>query len=245
MLTRLVLALASVTALALAARAQSLVQIAFSGSVATPGGARVEVDLGFGFVDSAGTQGESRLELGFHLVQNTSASELAQLLERELRRRGGFVAAAFESRGGEPSVSRASVFIERVSFVGLRLGRGLSAQVCLCESPPALVRFQSALERKEPARFVLSATTEHPHSKDRTRFEVAVDFTAAQTGAVAADTLTTASTAKGWSGSWLGHEAWQPEKLQTGARVTGACLELTSAGDWRIEIEVPRREHAR
>ena len=91
----------------------------------------------------------------------------------------------------------------------------------------------------------LYATTEHPHSKDRARFEVTVDFTAAQTGAVAADGLTTASIAKGWSSSWIGHEAWQPEKLQSGARVTGTCLELSSAGDWRIEIEVPRRENAR
>lgn len=246
MLTRIVLAFASVLALAFVAPAQGLVQIAFSGSVAPPGGARVEVDVAFVCNEGPNAGSENRIELGMHLAQRTSAAELAQLVERELRRRGAVVAATFDPRSDGPGgVARGSLFIERTTIVGLRLGQGLSAQVCLCEDAPSLIRFGTPMERKELAHFALSASTEHPHSKERVRFDVAVDFPATQTGAVAADTLTTASIAKGWSANWLGHDSWAPDKLQSGARITGTCVTLDTQGDWRIEIELARRNGAR
>lgn len=245
MLTRIVLALASVLALALVAPAQGLVQIAFSGSVAPAGGARVEVDIAFTAAEGPSSGLNIRIELGMHLAQRTSAAELAQLVERELKRRNVACSASSDALAPGAAGPRGSLFVERVLFVGLRLGQGLQAQVCLCEDAPGLVRFLSPLEKKEAAKFSISASTEHPHSKERVRFDLSVDFTAAQTGAVAADTLTTASIAKGWTASWQGNSAWKPAKLQSGARVTGTCLTLESAGDWRVEIELERRDPAR
>lgn len=245
MFLRLVPALAGVLLLHGLATAQGLVQIAFHGAVAPAGGARVEVDLVYVAAD---TGDERRMELGVHLAQNTSAVELAELVERELKRRSVVCSSSsgvLASATGGSAPPRGSLFVERVLFVGLRLGQGLSAQVCLCEDAPGLVRFGSPLERKEAARFSLSATTEHPHSKERVRFELAVDFAATQTGAVAADTLTTASIGKGWTATWAGNSAWKPAKLQSGARITGACLTLESAGDWRVEIELVRRDATR
>lgn len=239
---RLLTALAVVFALHGFAAAQGLVQIAFQGAVAPAGGARVEVDLVYVAVENGE---ERRMELGVHLAQNTSATELAQLVERELKRRNVACSASSDALAPGAAGPRGSLFVERVLFVGLRLGQGLQAQVCLCEDAPGLVRFLSPLEKKEAAKFSISASTEHPHSKERVRFDLSVDFTAAQTGAVAADTLTTASIAKGWTASWQGNSAWKPAKLQSGARVTGTCLTLESAGDWRVEIELERRDPAR
>ena len=135
---------------------------------------------------------------------------------------------------------RATFFVDRARAIGLRLGRGLTAQICLCEEAPALVRFHPPKELKESARFTVTASTEQPHTKERTRIEHTVDLAGTLSGEAAADLLTTGTIAKGWNGQWLDHQAWRPQTLSSGARVTGACLVLASKGDWRIEVELER-----
>ncbi len=226
-----VLALALTTAFA---RADGLVQIVLEGEITQEGGARIELDLAFeARVNNVST--EARSELGLHLAKNTSAADVAHLLQRELARAGAIVIAPPDG-GGERL--RASVFVDHARAVGLRLGRGLTAQVCLCEEAPALVRFLPPKEVKEAARFSLTASTEQPHTKERTRFEYAFDLAASLSGEQAADTLTTGTIAKGWIGQWLDHQAWRPQSLSSGARVTGTCLVLASKGDWRLEVEL-------
>lgn len=217
-----------------AARAQGLVQIVLEGEIAQEGGARIELDLRYETrIDGALREGRS--ELGLHLANHTSAADVALLLQRELGRAGAIVVAP---AGGASDPKRASVFVDRALAVGLRLGRGLAAEVCLCDAAPALVRFLPPKEVKESARFVLASSTEHPHTKDRGRFDLALDFTAALSGEQASDLLTTGTINKGWTGQWLDHQAWRPQALISGARITGTCLALKSKGDWRLEVEL-------
>lgn len=219
-----------------AARADGLVQIVLEGEITQEGGARIELDLAFETRVNNVTS-EARTELGLHVAKNTSAADVALLLQRELARSGASVIAAPD--GGHERL-RASVFVDRAHAVGLRLGRGLTAQVCLCEEAPALVRFLPPKEAKEAARFSLTASTEQPHTKERTRFEYAFDLAASVSGEQAADVLTTGTIAKGWVGQCLDHQAWHPQSLSSGARVTGTCLVLASKGDWRLEVELER-----
>ena len=225
-----VLVLAAAPALA---HAEGLVQIVLEGEIVQDGGARIELELAYE-ARFEGRVSEARTELGLHLAKRTSAADVALLLQRELQRSGAVVIAAPD--GGERT--RASIFVDHTHAVALRLGRGLTAQLCLCEEAPALVRFLPPKEAKEAARFTLSASTEQPHTKERTRFDYAFDLAAGLSGEQAADVLTTGTIAKGWTGQNLDHQAWRPQSLSSGARVTGTCLALASKGDWRLEVEL-------
>jgi hypothetical protein len=217
------------------ARGQGLVQIVLEGDLQPPGGARIEMEVAFWSRESASGQG--RVDLGLHLAGRTSAIDVALLLERELQRAGAIVVSTSDPAR---EIKRATLFVEHAFHVGLRLGRGLSAQVCLSEGPPALVSFLSARESKELARFTLTSTTEHPHTKERARHEVAVELPASLSGEEAADRLTTAAITKGWTGEWFEHRAWRPQSGIGGARVTGTCIRLHSTGDWRLDVELER-----
>lgn len=214
------------------AQAGGRIQLALTGEIAPAGGARIEVDLAFQCVTDAGRADNVHLDL--HLAQKTTAAEVAALLEYEIVRAGGGVIRTVDPR----NASSASLFVEHASAIGLRLGRGLSAQVCACEEAPSLVRFYAPKEVKEAARFSLSASSEHAQTLERVRHELAIELGATTTADQAADLLTTASINKGWSAQWLNHSAWSVLSLPTGARATGACLVLDTQGDWRIEIEL-------
>ena len=229
-------AVAVIGLLALPSSAQGLVQIVLSGAIAQEGGARVEVDLRYE-ARAGNAVGEGGVQLGLHLANHTTAAELGLLLARELERTGALVIAPREL-GSDPK--RASIFVDRVHFAALRLGRGLSGDVCSTEEAPALVRILPPKEAKEEASFLLSASHEHPHTKDRGRFELAVQFAAGLSGEQASDLVTTSALNKGWPGQWVDHRAWRPQALATGARVTGACVALRTKGDWRIEVELER-----
>jgi len=242
----LVLGLAVVLCSVLA-RAQGRVQIVLHGTLAEPGGARVEALVTFAGLTEEGGLRKSRVDLGLHLADGTTAAELGALLEREILRQGGAVQATFAapepigSAGAQPA--RACLFIERMQSVALRLGRGLTASITLSDAPPGQLRFLPPKEKQVAARLSVTASAENPHTKDRPRFAMAVEFAGGLTGEQAADVVTTQAIAKGWTGTWLGHQAWSPEaQLQSGARITGTCFELISAGDWRIELDLPAPE---
>lgn len=217
------------------ARAQGTVQLVIEGEVAPEGGARIELEVAF--ESSAGGSHEERRTLGILVAQKTSAAEVAALLEDELVRAGARVVGAHP---GVRDRARASFFVDRAYSIALRLGRGLTAQVCLCEEAPALVKLVPPRETKEPARLSITATTDHPITRDRGRVEFPVELGGAFTGEQSADVLTTAALSKGWTGQWLDHQAWRPQSLTTGARITGTCLRFESKGDWRIEIDLER-----
>lgn len=220
------------------AHASGRIQLALTGEIAPAGGARIEIDLAFRCL-SDGRADSVHLDL--HLAQKTTAAEVAALVEYEILRAGGGVLRTLDPR----NATSANLFVENATAVGLRLGRGLSAQVCACEEGPTVVRFLAPKEVKESARFTLSASSEHPHTFERARHELAIDLTPATSGEQAADLLTTASIGKGWTAQWLNHSAWGVQTLPTGARATGACLTLDTNGDWRLEVEFTAAARAR
>lgn len=230
--TRALVALVCFVLVTSVAHASGRIQLALAGEITPAGGARIEIDLAFRCVTEAG--GAENVHLDLHLAPKTTAAEVAALLEYEILRAGGGVLRTVDPR----NASGASLFVEHASAIGLRLGRGLSAQVCACEEAPSLVRFYAPKEVKEGARFTLSASSEHAQTLERMRHELAIELTPTTTADQAADLLTTASINKGWSAQWLNHSAWSVQSLPTGARATGACLVLDTQGDWRIEVEL-------
>lgn len=221
---------------ALPASSKGLVQIVLTGQIAQDGGARVEISLRYE-TRIAESTGQGGLDLDLHLANFTTAAELGLLLARELERTGAIVIAPREL-GGDPK--RASIFVDRVHFAALRLGRGVSGDLCTAEEAPALVRVLPPKELKEEATFLLSASHEHPHTKDRGRFEFSAKFGSTMSGEQASDLIATTALDKGWPGKWVDHQAWQPQGLATGARVAGACVALRTRGDWRLELELER-----
>ncbi len=46
----------------------------------------------------------------------------------------------------------------------------------------------------------------------------------------------------GWLGDRPTVQTWRPVRMVDGSQITGFSISLESAGDWRVEVSLPRGE---
>lgn len=234
----LVAAALAAFALALPVRAQSLVQIGLAGEIDAQGGAHVEIDVTF-----ATATGEAVTSgVALHLAERTSAADVALLVVQRLRQVG---ASPVYEPNHTPARGPAMIFVPDCLGVASRLGHGLKASITLCEEAPARVRLVPGQDQRSAARVTCAASAFDAHTKERRRTVFAVELDTKHDAGDAATRLMRGAVDAGWKSELQGHDAWLPGTAVNGARIEGVSFELDSPGDWRIEVEAPRRRSDR
>jgi len=238
-LTRLTPALPLLALLALSppVAAEGLVQISLAGEISTPGGARVEVEIGVW--DGVRVQD---VVLNLHLAERTSAHDLGTLIVSRLRAKGAQVDFPGEGSSIGP---RTQIFVARATHARLRLGHGMWATITTCDAAPESLRFLPPEVAKEGAEIVLVASTYHAQARNIGRAEVRYEMDEFASAATVSEGITTASIRGGFLADRPTGERWHSSKTKDGAFITGCSIELRSPGaDWRVEVElaVPRTE---
>jgi hypothetical protein len=236
---RILLALLVVAAGSLSARAQGLVQVIFDGEVDTTGGARIEAEVTF-MNSSLGRT--TTMSLNVVLGERTSAVDLAGLVSRRLEQAG---ARVIFTGSTAPARGPTSVFVDDVTSIGLRLGRGLSASITLCEDRPSSLRLSPGLESKRGATLMVAAQTYEAQARMPGRFNYDLTFEDKTDAADAASKLVKTAIDKGWFSEIEGHDVWRPGATTEGASVTGFSAHLRSTADWRIDLTLAPRSSQR
>ncbi len=236
---RILLALLVVAALSLSARAQGLVQIILDGEIDPAGGARVEVDVTF---RTPLAERATTMSLGVLLGERTTAVDVAALVSRRLEQAG---ARVIFTGSTAPGRGPASVFVEDVTSIGLRLGRGLSASITLCEDRPASLRLSPGLESKSGATLLVSAQTYEAQARLPGRLSYDIAFEDKADAADAASKLVKTALDKGWFSEVEAHEVWRPGATTEGASIVGFSVHLRSNADWRIDVTLAQRSGQR
>jgi hypothetical protein len=213
-----------------AARAEGLVQLSLDGTLSTPGGAPVEVHVGFW--DGSSVQA---VDLRLHLAQRTTGHDLATLLAARLRKAGASFQFPSESSGASP----AQLFLEDATLVSLRLGHGLRASVTTTQDAPESARFLAPLEVQEAAEVEVCVTTFHPHLKTPGRLQLSVRAEGDKEPSAICEELFTSGLARGLVSDRPAPDRWRPTKTSEGAIVTGCSIDLSTAkADWGLEVRL-------
>lgn len=224
---RPLLALVALLGLGPLASAQGLVQLRFSGELDVERGHLIEVELGEG-------GSERELVLHVHLASGTTGPEVAQLVARRAER-AGIAVTLTESRKGA-----ASVWIDAASYVNVRMGGGLHAEVACAEAAPSLLRVlpPTAIPEAGHVHIVGSAAVvSQGRPPIRTRAELRAEVTPKMDAPAAATALWKAGADK-WMSERPGSDAWRPIRLLDGGVLTGASVRAEGSGDWRLEVSL-------
>lgn len=206
------------------ALAQGLCQVRLSGVMA-PKGHLVEVEIG----TEAFPEG---IILHVHLASGTTGAELADLIASRLER--AEVGAKLSKVGDHA----ASLWIDGVTFVNLRLGAGLRGQISCTEGPPASLRVLPASAIKGTTGLVATASTAiivQGRAPIRSQLHIEADLTEADEAAKAATAIWKAA-AEGWVSERPGSDSWRPIKPKGGGIFTGFSAGLSGVSDARLEI---------
>ena len=123
----------------------SLVQLRFSGAL-DERGHLVEVELDVATLHDL-------MILHVHLAPGTTGTELAQLVHERLSRFGAEVQIA-----EGPGAAAASVWVDQVRGVALRLGGGLEGSVATAEGAPSLIRVLASSAIHGPTNVAVTAS---------------------------------------------------------------------------------------
>lgn len=218
------------------ADAQQLVQLRFEGALEHAHLVEVEILYEVESQPPAAEGFEVR-EFFLHvlLAKGTSAVELGELVANRLDRDGAGLSVA-----PSPNQTAASLFIDRVRAVRLRVGAGLVCEVACMERAPHLVRVLGS-GALDPAPATLSVTgsgairrRNKPPLRRRFSFtsEVPRDAKAAEIASALWE-----SAEKVWMTERRKGNAWGPIRFLDGSVFTGLSVRLESSADWRLEIE--------
>lgn len=217
---------------ALSASAEGLTQVRFQGAISHPGGAHVEVEV------SARPSEEDaeveRLAVFVHLAHGTTAADLASLVAERLRR----VRIDVVLSQGSPEAGSTSLFVERARRVRLRLGHGLAGSVSLCEEAPMSVALERPGQDAEGARITIGLSAYYLHTKQHRHSTLAVDVAADATTSAISELLANRGIEAGWGCERPTLQSWRVNSLLDGGRVTGLSIELDSASDWALVVEL-------
>jgi hypothetical protein len=231
------LALMALVGTATPLSAQGLVQISLAGALNHEGGARIEVEIGAFALPAGASEREARqLDLHLHLANATSAPDLAQIVSMRLNSEG------FETFLTEPQDGRVQLFVQHALFVRLRLGRGLKSIVTLTNSAPGAIKVMPPQGATGAAKLAITASTFHGHTELHGQQRFAIEIEGDMISSAISERLFDQSVPKNWISKRPGIDAWQPLKMSDGATIEGVSIELTSQADWRLEVEIPRRE---
>lgn len=233
---RSALFLSAILFLAPALHAQGLVQLSFGGEVDKTGGARVEAELTFADARSPG--GARTVSLALLLGERTGAADFALLFARRLEQSGAHV---IFTGNNAPRIGPVHVFVEDTLAVGLKLGSGLTSSITLCEDYPGSVKLTPSTESKSGASLQVIAQTFEPHTQDRGRVVLDLNFNEKSALPDVGMKLVKGAIDQGWPSEMAGHDTWRPNALTETAQVTGCSFELRSYADWRLDIGLAPR----
>jgi hypothetical protein len=219
------------------ARAEGRVQLALQGALDARGGARIEAEVEFVFTGTEGPELRTA-SLNLQLAEGTSAADIVELLRYDITRRGGSSLYTGE-RAQQRNV--ANLFIENVTRIALRLGRGVMCNITLCETSASSVHITPPLDTPDGAQLVVEASTFHPHTKARRRVSLTFELDQRQNATEISSKLTRRALESGWSGENTNHDTWRPGLMTDGGLVEGVSFDFKSSGDWRFELGLPTR----
>jgi hypothetical protein len=217
-------------------RAQGLVQISLAGAIATPGGARVEIDIASYNANSPGTPVETKLNL--LLGEGTSAADLGLLLARRLEEKQVRVTSL---GANAPALGPVNLFLENTIRVGLRLGNGLRGTVTLCENRPLSVKVSPGTESQLGATFKAVAMTHQEHTGDDGRFVLDLNFADKSAITDVGMRLVRSAISQGWPSELKGHDTWWPAPMTETQRIVSCSFEIRSNADWRLDVALAPR----
>lgn len=230
--SRIALSLLAFLSFVCPARSEGLVQLTLNGEIASPGGAMVELHVGFWDGYKA-----VPVDLRLHLADRTSASDVGHLLVSRLRAAGAKVLYPGE---GTPRSKLAQILIEDTTLLSYRLERGLWATVTTCEQGPESVSFRPPLEQPGQAELSICTTTFHPHTKKPGRITLELDTTPESTTASICQELFELGLEKGLVGDRPTPSQWRAVRTEMGADVNGCSITLRSrSADWGLEVKLP------
>lgn len=225
--------LAALVLLSLPAAAQSTVQLMLQGYVQTPGGASIDIEFAVRGADGSEAQ---LVSLHVALLQNTTAIDLATLLAARLSE------AKIRHVAPAPASdrNRATLFVDGVSRVLVRVSDGLHATIGLPECAPTSVQLLPPLARRGGGSLDFHGVTNDARLRQRGAVDFSVGFEADTTPTLAVESLANACARANWLSERPSHETWKPSPSYEGLSLVGTSLSLdTAAADWGIELRLP------
>jgi hypothetical protein len=219
--------------LALPAAAQGTVQLMLTGSVQNAKGTSIDVEFAVRAADGSEAQAVS---LHVVLLGSTSASDVAALIAARLAE--AKIRHVPPAAGGERD--RATLFVDGVTRVLLRVGDGLGATIGLCGGAPISVQLLPPLARPGKASLLFRGTTQDVRLRQRGSIEFGVELQAECTPTQAVELLANACARANWLSERPSHETWKPSPNFEGLQLVGTSFALdTTAADWGIELRLP------
>ena len=226
--------LAALVLFALPAAAQSSVQLMLEGYVTRPSGTAIDVEFG---TRAAGGVEATPLSVHMVLLPGTTACDVAALLDARL--------AEAKIRHVAPApvqqpASRATLFVNDVTRVQVRVGDGLRCTIGLPEGAPTSVLLMPPLARTGKSNLVFHGVTNDARLRKRGLVEFAVDFAADTTPTMAVESMANACARANWLSERPSHETWKPSASFEGLELVGTSFTLDSSeADWGLELHLP------
>ena len=225
--------LVALVLLALPAAADGPLQLMLSGHVQSSTGTSIDLE----FVVLAPDGAEPQLvSLHMSLLPNTTAIDVAALLDARLS------AAKIRHVAPAPAGERAqaTLFVDGVSRLLVRVGDGLHATIGLSEGAPASVQLLPPLARRGKGSFKFHGVTHDPRMRQRGVLDFSVELEADTAPIQALESIANACARANWLSERPSHETWKPAPAYEGLDLVGTSFTLdTSAADWGIELRLP------
>ncbi len=233
MLSTLVRVVALV-ALSVVAQARGSVQLQLAGEVSNETGSSVDLE-----VSARGDGPEPKLAaLHLFVLPHTSAADIAALFARRLEA----LHIAHVLTSGPESRERASLFIEGISRIEVRVSDGLSATLGLPEDAPAAVQVLPPLARRGKGSVRFHGATWDARMRQRGAIDFRVELAEDTSPTGAAEAFVTACSQAHWLSEKPSHESWRPSDSLEGVGLAGTSLAVDSrAADWGLELRLPER----
>ena len=219
--------------LSLTASAGSSVQLSFTGFVTKEEGTSVDIEIAARGSDGVETQ--SAL-LHVALLPGTTAADLAALLDLRLSE------AKFRHVTPAPAADhqQATLFIDGVSRIHVRVSDGLRVRIGLTEGAPISVLVLEPLTRRGKGGLAFHGVTSDARLRQRGAIDFGIELNADSNPTSAVDSLATACSRANWLSERPSHETWKPSASFEGVNLIGSSFALDSQqADWGLELLLP------
>jgi len=218
--------------LALPASAEGTLQLMLSGRVENATGTSIDLEIAARGQDGADGP---LVALRMALLPGTTAIDVAALLAARLGEwKIRHVAPAPASERGQ-----ATLFVEGVSRVLVRVGDGLHATIGLSEGAPVSLQLLEPLAKRGKGKLKFHGVTHDQRLRQRGVLDFSVDLEADTASIQAAELLGNACLRARWLSERPTHETWKPSPSFEGLDLVGTSFTLdSSAADWGLELRL-------
>lgn len=217
--------------LALPVSAQGPVQLMLSGEVRDTGGA-IDIEIA---VRASDTIPARSVSLHLALLPRTSALDVALLIDARLAE------AKIRHVAPAPASERkqATLFVEDVTRVLVRVSDGLAASIGLPEGAPVSVELLQPLARRGKGSLRFHGLTHDARMRQRGTVDFSIDLDAETHATLAVERLSNACAEAHWLSERPSHETWKPSLAYEGLDLVGTSFTLdSSAADWGLDVRL-------